>query len=436
MTRKFEIEITSKLADGEWTWRAAGARLPKGTVVDDLVPSGATVGSILRAETEQGIDGIEIVSLSEPKPLGSEKPIEGRIELIVPLKVGPDVSVSYARGDRKRRDKADLLDPKRSQGRSVKKSDGSRKRTRGDEAASTIREKRGLHAPGTRQRASSHSEGESRVGTDRKVSPQRGHRASRTVVSTVHRNAMFAELKPEELPIAEQLLRGGIPAVRKAIDEQNLQAKLNGAPPIASDALILMAERLLPGVKLSEWKDRAASAQASGRDLSLRELKAVVAASRTVILDDEARTQAKALRESLEARTTALQENWLGHISNQLEKGKVLEALQTVKRPPDPSVRCPADLAVKLSEAAGEAMTSELDPAQWIQLLEAVVESPVRRTVKPRGLPSNEDVFSAARHAVGQVPALAKFLGLKIPPPPPRRSPTRKLTPTAPANDA
>ena len=46
-------------------------------------------------------------------------------------------------------------------------------------------------------------------------------------------------------------------------------------------------------------------------------------------------------------------------------------------------MRLPAELAVRLSEAAGSAMRADLDEQEWLQILEAVVNSPVRRTVKP-----------------------------------------------------
>ena len=32
MPRRIDIELTSALADGSWTWRAAGAKVPKGTL--------------------------------------------------------------------------------------------------------------------------------------------------------------------------------------------------------------------------------------------------------------------------------------------------------------------------------------------------------------------------------------------------------------------
>jgi len=87
---------------------------------------------------------------------------------------------------------------------------------------------------------------------------------------------------------------------------------------------------------------------------------------------------------------------------------------------------------VRLAAAAGEAMTADLEPEEWMRLLDAVVASPVRRTVKPAGIPDDEVAKQAARNAAGAVPALAKLLGLRIPPPPPRRTDAeRRFSPTA-----
>ena len=128
-------------------------------------------------------------------------------------------------------------------------------------------------------------------------------------------------------------------------------------------------------------------AQTAGKEYRLRELRAVVAASRTVNLDEEGRTMAKALQESLDQRTTALREEWLARITNALNDGRVQQAVEASIRPPEPGTRCPAELAVRLAAAAGEAMTAELAPEEWMRLLDAVVASPVRRTVKPVGHP-------------------------------------------------
>jgi hypothetical protein len=240
----------------------------------------------------------------------------------------------------------------------------------------------------------------------------------------------MATLRPEQIPVAEQLLRGGLPAVRQAIEAQNQAARVAGKPGASNDALLAMAEELLPGVKLADWKDRASVAQTQGKEYRLRELRAVVAASRTVILDDDGRAMAKALQESLAERTTALRDEWLARITNALNDGRVLQAVEASIRPPEPGARCPADLAVRLAASAGEAMTAELTPEDWLKLLDAVVASPVRRTVKPTGIPNDEVAQQAARHASGSVPALAKLLGLRIPPPPPRRTTERRVSAT------
>jgi hypothetical protein len=242
---------------------------------------------------------------------------------------------------------------------------------------------------------------------------------------------MLATLRPEQIPVAEQLLRGGLHAVRQAIDAQNSEAKAAGKPGASTEALMAMADELLPSVRLADWKDRASVALNAGKEYRLRELRTVVNASRTVILDEEGRTMAKSLHESLDQRTTALRDEWLARITNALNDGRIQQAVEASIRPPEPGTRCPAELAVRLSAAAGEAMTAELPPEEWMRLLDTVVASPVRRTVKPAGIPVDEVARQAARHASGSVPALAKLLGLRIPPPPPRRVITeRRFSPT------
>ncbi|MEY4373107.1 MAG: hypothetical protein RL219_1876, partial [Actinomycetota bacterium] len=50
MSRRIEIELTSTRPDGTWTWRAAGAREPKGVLSSDVLPSGAKVGDVLKVD--------------------------------------------------------------------------------------------------------------------------------------------------------------------------------------------------------------------------------------------------------------------------------------------------------------------------------------------------------------------------------------------------
>ena len=51
MPIRMEIELTSAASDGSWTWRAAGAREPRGVLDGSILPSGAKFGDQLRVET-------------------------------------------------------------------------------------------------------------------------------------------------------------------------------------------------------------------------------------------------------------------------------------------------------------------------------------------------------------------------------------------------
>lgn len=404
MPRRIDIELTSS-TEGAWTWRAAGARQPKGSVPDDLVPGGAKVGDVLRAEVESGMEGLEILSLAA-KEGKAEASSANRIEVLGAPKREPGVSVAYAPGARRRREDGDR--PGRREG-------GPRAGRR-----------EGPGGPGGPQEGGRRpAGGRSRPGAGADRGPGRGaaERERRPAVSTVHRNALLATLGPEQLPVAEQLLRGGIPAVRKAIAEQP------GGPrggTVNADQLLAIAEQLLPAVNLASWKDRAAAAQAEGAELRLRDLRAVVAASRAVTLDEEGRAMARALREAQDKRVAAVRDAWLGRITGALEEGRILDALSTAQRAPEPGTRLPAELAVRLADATGTAMVPTLEGREWLALLDAVLESPVRRTVKPAGIPATPVAQESARHAAGLVPELAKLLGLRIPPPPPRRTVVRR----------
>jgi hypothetical protein len=83
MPRRIEIELTSAREDGSWTWRAAGAKAPKGTVEASILPPAAKVGDVLRAEADFFVDGIQVTSIVPPKAARQEPE---RIELIAPSK--------------------------------------------------------------------------------------------------------------------------------------------------------------------------------------------------------------------------------------------------------------------------------------------------------------------------------------------------------------
>jgi hypothetical protein len=235
-------------------------------------------------------------------------------------------------------------------------------------------------------------------------------------------------LAPEERPIAEQVLRGGIPAVRRAIEEQNATAKAAGQPEIPSGPLLALAEELLPRLKTAEWRDRAEAALADVDEIGLRDLRSVVSGGEAAARDEETRTLAAQLREALERRLKQQHDTWVGEIGTALDEGRLVRALRVAARPPDPSMRFPAELAARLASAASEAMAADTPPDRWGALLEAVAASPVRTTVKPAAVPADapESPLQAARQQAGRIPALTQLLGISMPPPP---GPVRRIPP-------
>ena len=410
MAQRMEIELTSKLDEERWTWRAAGAKLPKGVLATTVLPPSAKPGDILRAEYERGIDGIDIISTGVTKE--REVPdAAARIELAPRAIKGPEISVTYA--------------PKGG-GRKGPRREGERGGERSGERGPR-RESRPGGESRAPKREGAPTGGRSSGGQGRPEGKPRGREARPELpVSTVYRNALLATLGPEQLPIAEQLIRGGIPSVRQAIAEQEASVKASGAAPVAKDAILTIADQLLPQTRLASWKDRAAPVQAAAGDAKLRDLRAVVTAARTVSMDDEARAMQKALKEHLDTKVKAMESKWIERITGALDAGRLIDALGVVSQPPDQGTRCPAELAVRLADEAGRAMTAEALPADWLAILTAVAASPVRRNVTPAGIPDDGSVRSAAMNAAGMVPNLAKLLGLRIPPPPPRKAAVRQ----------
>lgn len=421
MAHRIEVELTSRTGEA-WTWRAAGAKQPRGTVESHLVPPGSGVGSVLRAEVETTLDGTTVLALLPTKTKTDGRKAE-RIEVIGSPARGPDVNVVLAGKGRGGRRRDGAGDDRRSDGRRSdnRRSEGRRTagdRTRGEGGGDRPGRGGGEGPEGARGRRTTGPRREGGRTATRREGPRR------LTPSSTYRNAALATLRPEQLPVAEQLLRGGIPAVRHAIEEQNARARADSRPEVTPGPLLAMAEELLPLVNLASWKDRAAAARAAGRDIPLRELRSIVAASSTVTLDDEGTEMAGALRTALDERVTALRERWVGRITSALDDGRVTDAVRASIRPPEPAARLSAELAVRLADAAGHAMSAETPPADWLALLEVVVDSPVRRTVKPQGLPTgaDESLLAAARKASGYVPELARLMGIPIPPPPgPRR---------------
>ncbi len=427
MSRRIEIEITSLNGDVA-TWRAAGAKLPKGVLQASLVPGGPVVGSVYRADIEQFMEGIEVLSVMPPKTASPLDPRKERIELIASEKSIPDVTVTYA-----------------SKGRGARRDGDERGEGRRDGA------KRGAR-PGTRERSSERGPRPDRPSGDRPDRPvgergprpdrPRGDRGSRPgrersgppgapPVTTTYRNAFLATLSPEQLPVAEQLLRGGMPSVRTAVAEQNKNATAQGRPTIDPGTIDRIAEDLLPKTTLAMWKDRAAGALGAGKELRLRDLRAVVTSAKTTSLDDEARAQLKELQGALNARLEILRTQWTERLDAAMASSNVAEALRLVARPPDSSTRVSSETATALVALVSAALTADQDVAVWSELVNLTVETSIRRNVKPLGIPADDAAKALAIKNAGAIPEFAKLLGMKVPPPPPptrttRRTPTRR----------
>ena len=231
-------------------------------------------------------------------------------------------------------------------------------------------------------------------------------------------------LPPEQQPIAEHLLRGGIPAVRTALHLEREKAEAEGRPAPNAEALLALAEDLLPRLRAAEWRDRAEAAVACIDDISMRDLRSVVAGA-DIARDDESRALATTLREAVDARVAKLHSSWTLEIAGQLDSGKAVRAVRLSGRPPDAGARLDSDITARLVEAAGATLGPETTPSLWIAMLEALIESPIRRSVVPVGLPADAppELRKAAHQYSGSIPALAKMLGVTIPPPPTPHAP-------------
>jgi hypothetical protein len=234
-----------------------------------------------------------------------------------------------------------------------------------------------------------------------------------------HRKAVIDSLPPEQHPIAEELLRGGIPALRAALHLEREKAVAEGRVPPNTDELLALAERLLPGLRAATWRDRADAALASAETVSLRDLRSVLA-SADVARDEESRAAAASLSEVLDRRLARAKEVWLAEIASLLDDGKVVRALRVSARTPDPSLSLDAARAERLSEAASAALSPGTRNDVWVAVMEAAAESPVRRAVAPSGLPetASPELRKAAHQMSGRIPGLARLLGVTIPPPP------------------
>lgn len=419
MSRRIDIELTSALADGSWTWRAAGARKPNGVVDGTILPTGSAVGDVLKVEVEQMLDGIDVLSVVKGRDkvgdanllelLPSEKPFEAVIET------------------RAKRDRRDRDDRDRRGGRDGRDGrDGRAKRDgRGGRDGRDGRDvKREGGGRGEPRRP--HFEAPPEL-------PQRP-KPKRLRPGKARRNEVLAALPEEQRPIAELALQG-MAAVRTRVAEENKQLAADGKPTMPEASVVKMAEELLPKLRVAEWLDRAEAALRQMEHLDLRDLRSVIAASDDSIVarDESTRAIADELKAALVRKQDEELQLWYGDIDAAIGVGRVIRALRLSSQPPKAGVMFPPELARRLSEGATAALLPDDLADRWIAVLEAVAFSPVRTLVVPTTPPRTitDDLKATALRLGPALPQVAALLGVEVPagapkPKPLRQQPTRR----------
>jgi hypothetical protein len=372
MSRRLEIELTSSRPDGTWTWRAAGAKQPKGDLDGAILPEGTDVGAVLRVDADFMVDGIEITGVVPDKaPRKTPELLEilgsGKVEPLVTTQLAPK-GRGRPKGDRKRRD-----------GR-------GQERDRDDRP-------RGPRPDPVPERPA-----------PKRLRPRR-----------THRDAALAEVPDELRPIAEQVLQGGVPAVRDSVRKQNEAAKKENRPEIPMDQVVAMAEKLLPKLRSAEWLDRAETAKADLDVLDLRDLRSVVVAADGAAKSEEARALRDELTAGLLRRVDEEHRLWISDMEANLNAGRFVRTLRLSSRPPKAGTPLPPDLAKHLIEAVSAGLNARTKQELYAAALDALSFSPVHAKVTPAGKPENpsEDLLEAARRIADKAPAVAVLFGVE-----------------------
>jgi hypothetical protein len=468
MSRRIEVELTSSRTDGTWTWRAAGARQPKGELAGSLLYDGAKVGDVVRADADFGIEGISIIAILPPK--GARREPE-RLEIIgPPRRDEPGVTTVLAPKGRRSggRDRGDDRD-----GRPGRDRQGPRDARRGpggpggpggrdnrggdsrDGRPSRDRDRGAARPGGGDSRGRRPADGATADRRERRprpprVAPEPKPRAKRLKAGRAHRNQVLAALPDTHKPIAEQLVRGGIPGVRQAVDRQNELLRADGKPEINPDPLMDIAERLMPVLRVAEWRDKAEAALADADDIDVRDLRSVVVAADAGARDEETRALADQLRAALAQRVDREHHAWLEEITENLDQSRLVRALRLSSRPPKAGAPFPAELAKRLAETSSASFTADITGERYATVLDALAFSPVRLQVVPAHVPAEPapELLTAIKKFASRLPQIATLFGVEasasrgprpakaaagapVPPPPPASAPIPPPPPAA-----
>lgn len=398
MSRRIDIELTSSRPDGTWTWRAAGAREPKGVLDSAILPEGAKAGDVLKVDAEFDIDGISILAVVQTRQkvvkketialVGSDRPFEPVTQQLARTSKG-------ARSDR-----------------------AERRKPRGDGAP---RERTGDKGP-RRPRFEAPPE-----------LPKRP-RAKRLRPSNEHRRAILLELPEDQRPIAEIALQG-MQMVRKKIKEANESLAAQGKPLMPEQSVVQMAENLIPRLRVADWLDRAHAAIKDIAEVDLKDLRSVVAASNDPLIEraEQCRELVASLREGLGHRAEQEYKNWLEDIDAALGVGRIVRALKLAGQPPKAGAIFPEELGRRLAESASANLVAESLADRWIAVLEAAAFAPIRAMVKVTSKPSNisPELTKTIQRLAGLLPQIAQELGVEVAKPNLAPKPLRPTRPAA-----
>jgi hypothetical protein len=408
MSKRIDIELTSNRGDGTWTWRAAGAKTPKGALNGAILDAGAKVGDTVKVEAEFDLDGVDILSVVKVK----EKSYRGNLlEIIGSNKEFQPVTQKLAEKGKDRKPRKD----------------GDRKPRRdGDKRP-------------PREGADGEKSGDRRPRRPSFTAPPelpKRPAAKRLKPRRTHRSAVLDTLPVEQRGVAERALIGGIKAVRDAVKEQNDALKKEGKPEIPAEGLISMAQELLPKLRVAEWLDKAEAAKADILTLDLRDLRQVVvgADDPMVVRDETTRALATELKAALKSRQETEQIQWLEDIKSAIAVSRVIRALKMSSEPPKAGQPFPAELGAQLAAAASTAISSETAPDRFCAVLEAIAFSPVRGQVKLATVPANpnETVLATVKRVAPLVPQIAALFGVVVAPGTSSPRPLRPTRPTRP----
>ncbi|MBT5275527.1 hypothetical protein [Ilumatobacter sp.] len=411
MPRRIDIELTSALSDGSWTWRKAGALKPKGTVEASILPDGVQVGDELKVEAEQMLDGMEILSVVKGREKAARTDLLEFIPDDKPFEAVIETRAKRGRGDRDGDGRGRGRDGDRPRGR-----DGGRGR---DGAAPRGRD-------GDKPKREGGRDGDKRERTER---PKRPHfeappevpqrpKPKRLRPGKARTQEVLAAVPEEQRPIAELALQG-MSAVRNRVKEENAKLKADGKPEMPEASITKMAEEMLPKLRVADWLDRAEAAQRQMQHLDLRDLRSVVAASddSMVARDESTRAIAEELKASLVTKQTEEMAHWLEDVDAALTVGRVIRALRLSSQPPKAGVMFPPQLAKRLGEAATASLLPEDSGDRWSAVLEAAAFSPVRALVMPTVPPTTitDDLKKTVLRLGPLLPQIASLIGVEVP---------------------